>query len=183
MKKILLFAGSNSSTSINKKLIKYVADNIKEAETEIINLEDYEPPMFSVDIEKEITSPESIQKLVKKFRNYDGFVVSTPEHNHIPPAFLKSILDWLSRVHLHIFEDEPRYFEDKPLLLLSTSPGKGGATRSIEHVEYLLSFGKPKLIGKFSLPSFNHNFEDGKITDQELDQKLKDLIKKLESEV
>ena len=52
--KIIAFAGSNSSKSINKKLVTYASSLFENAEVEILDLRDYQAPVFSVDVEKEI---------------------------------------------------------------------------------------------------------------------------------
>ncbi|HIO27796.1 MAG TPA: NADPH-dependent FMN reductase, partial [Flavobacteriaceae bacterium] len=51
MKKILAFAGSNSKNSINKKLLNYVVGRIENYEVKVLELNDYEFPMFGVDHE------------------------------------------------------------------------------------------------------------------------------------
>ena len=53
MKKILAFAGSTSSTSINKKLATYGAENLKITTFDSIDLRDFDMPIFSEDEEKE----------------------------------------------------------------------------------------------------------------------------------
>ena len=52
MKKILAFAGSSSKTSINKQLATYAANQFENASVEVIDLNDYEMPVISVDKEK-----------------------------------------------------------------------------------------------------------------------------------
>jgi NAD(P)H-dependent FMN reductase len=47
--KILAFAGSNSSASINKKLVTYATTFFTEHTVDILDLNDYEMPLFSVD--------------------------------------------------------------------------------------------------------------------------------------
>jgi chromate reductase len=52
---ILAFAGSNSRQSINRKFVTSVSKYYKEADdtVEILDLNDYAMPIFSVDLEKE----------------------------------------------------------------------------------------------------------------------------------
>ena len=50
--RIFAFAGSNSSTSINKRLVIFALKSFPEAEINLIDLNDYEMPIFSVDREK-----------------------------------------------------------------------------------------------------------------------------------
>ena len=182
MKTILLFAGSNSSTSINKKLIDYTATLIEQAEAKVIDLRDFEPPMFSIDLEKEVGTHPKIKQLVELIEAADGVVVSTPEHNSMPPAFFKNILDWLSRVQ-KIRGEGPQYLHEKPTLIMSTGPGRGGAVKGRELAKTVLNYANANFIGEFSLPSFFENFQEGKIVNEEINNELKELIKQLEREV
>ena len=61
--KILAFAGSNSSQSINKKLALYAAGLFENAGVETLDLNDYELPLYSIDREKEMGKPELAGKL------------------------------------------------------------------------------------------------------------------------
>ena len=49
MKNILAFAGSNSSNSINKKLAIYASSLVEGAQVTILDLNDFELPIFGVD--------------------------------------------------------------------------------------------------------------------------------------
>ena len=77
------------------------------------------------------------------------------EHNGNPSAYTKSLLDWFSRKERH-------FAEGIPILLMSASPGRGGAAASQEVVARMLlnRFGASALI-RFSLPSFRHTFDPG----------------------
>lgn len=180
MKKVILFAGSNSSTSINKELIKYTASLFGDAEAEIIKLEDYDPPMFSVDLENELGTHPNIKNLVAKLNEADGVIMSTPEHNGMPPAFFKNILDWLSRV-AKIAGSETQYLQDKPTVLMSVSPGRGAALKARALVGNIIGHAKADLVGEFSLPEFGNNFSNGAISNPDLDAELKELVRKLEN--
>ena len=66
--KILAFAASNSTASINKQLVTHAANLIKsdilpDAEIEILDLNDYEMPIYSIDRE----SSDGIPKLANDF--------------------------------------------------------------------------------------------------------------------
>ncbi len=56
--KILALAASSSSTSINKQLATYAAGLVTGAEVEVLDINDYEMPIFSEDKEKELGQPE-----------------------------------------------------------------------------------------------------------------------------
>lgn len=171
--KIIGFSGSNSSTSINHRLILAAQKEVLKAghEMDVIRLTDYDIPMFGVDLEEEIGTPEGIIELKKKFEAYDGYIISTPEHNKNIPAFFKNILDWLSRT-------ESKTMEGKPLLLMSTSPGRYGGQNAKELIQKILPYEGGEPSAEFSLPSFNHNFNTEllEITDQELNKEFKAAI-------
>lgn len=179
MKKVILFAGSNSSTSINKELINYTASLFTKLEAEVIDLRDYEPAMFGEDLEKERGIHPQIEALVTKINEADAVIMSTPEHNSMPPAFFKNILDWLSRV-AKVSGSETQYLENKPTILMSVGPGRGGALKARAQVANMIAHAKADVVGEFSLPEFGANFSQGKITNPVLDAELKELVRKLE---
>lgn len=182
MKKVIVLAGSNSSTSINKQLVKYAGSLTKNAEIEYLALEDYEPPMFSTDLENEIGSHQTIKDLVAKFDGADGLIISTPEHNSMPPAFFKNILDWLSRTGKTIL-DGRAYLENKPVLLMSAGPGGGGAKGAQDLVAKMLGFANAKITGRFSFPGFYKNFNEDKIVNEELKSELSNLVMQFEDAI
>ena len=46
---VIAFAASSSINSINKQLVTYAASLLKDAQVEILDLNDFEMPLFSVD--------------------------------------------------------------------------------------------------------------------------------------
>jgi len=75
MKKVLVFAGSNSSTSINQMLVTYASTLLKNTEATVIELKDYPAPVFSEDIEKNEGHPETLKALNELFKSHDGFII------------------------------------------------------------------------------------------------------------
>ena len=62
--KILAFAGSNSSTSINHQLVTYAASLLNGHETTVYKMTRYPFPMYSEDAEKNEGFSNSIVELV-----------------------------------------------------------------------------------------------------------------------
>tara|TARA_B100000949_G_scaffold225967_1_gene230775 strand:+ start:458 stop:1000 length:543 start_codon:yes stop_codon:yes gene_type:complete len=178
MKKILAFAGSNSKNSINKKLLNYVVGRIENHEVKVLELNDYEFPMFGVDHENEKGYPADIQVLKMLIKEVDALVIAVNEHNGGPSAYFKNITDWLSRMEL-------KFLQDKKVLLMSTSPGKRGAASSLEYYKNVLPRFGAEVVESFSLPSFNENFdvENHKITDEILLLGLNDVVSNFEQEL
>lgn len=173
MKKILAFAGSTSSTSINKKLATFAAENLENTSFDIIDLRDFILPIYSEDEEKN-GFPESIKKFTALLDNYEGFILSLAEHNGSYAAAFKNIFDWSSRINAKIFRD-------KPLLLMATSPGGLGGKFVLAVGEQRFSRMGAKELITFSLPSFYDNFVEGKIVNKELSIALKDQVNKFEN--
>lgn len=122
MKKILVFSGSNSSQSINIQVVSYAACLLQNNAPSILDLRDFESPIYSIDSEKNDGIPENIKKLHAEFQDASGFIIACPEHNGSMPAFFKNYIDWLSRIQKNIFGN-------KPVFLLTVSPGQyGGGT-------------------------------------------------------
>lgn len=161
MKKILAIGASTSKQSINRRLANYTAGQISDAEVTLLDLNDFNMPFFSVDIEAEIGSPEAAQKFKEHIKNADGIVISFAEHNGSFAAAYKNIIDWTSRI-------EGKLWEGKPLFLMATSPGgRGGQTVLASAVSGYPHMGG-NLTAQFSLPSFNANFVDDALLDGEL---------------
>ncbi len=152
MRKILVFAGSNSENSINQKLAVYSSSFLKNVELNIIELKDFSAPLFSVDLEKKEGFPESMIALNNLIKSCDGMIISLPEYNSSMTPVFKNTVDWISRI-------ERPTFKDKPLLLLSTSAGKRGGQTNLNHVVSLMPFWGGKVIASYSLTNFNEHFD------------------------
>lgn len=170
--KILAFAGSNSQHSINKHLATYAAHQFDNAEVEVLDLNDYEIPLFSVDIEKEIGQAEKAKLFLEKIGSADILVISLAENNGNYSAAFKNLFDWSSRITKEIFQQ-------KPTLLLATSPGPRGGASVLELATNSFPRFAAQVKATFSLPTFSANFdlEKNQISNAELDKELKDIIK------
>ena len=169
MKKIVAFAGSNSSTSINKQLVEFALKYFEGFEIQLLDLNDFEMPMFSVDKEKENGYPETAYKFREEIEKADAIICSLAEHNRNYTAVFKNTIDWCSRIDINIFGD-------KPMLLMSTSPGGYGAGNAMNSGKILLPRCGAEIIETFSLPSFDKSFSEGKITDEALKTELEEKI-------
>lgn len=167
MKKILAFTGSNHSKSINQQLVNYTASLITDIKVEILNLSQWNIPIYSIDLDPDQT-PAEITQLIELIQNHDGFIISSPEHNGSTPAFFKNIIDWLSRRSKDVFEN-------KPMLLMSASPGKFGGVNNRKLLEHLLPKLGANITATYSLPSFYKNMQIGKINEDLVEELNKEL--------
>lgn len=167
MKRILAFSGSNHSNSINQELVNYTASLIKEIKVEIINISQWNIPIYSIDMDPDQT-PIEITQLIELIKNHDGFIISSPEHNGSTPAFFKNIIDWLSRRSKNVFEN-------KPMLLMSASPGKSGGVNNRKLLEHILPYLGANITATYSLSSFYQNMQKGKISEGLFEELSKEL--------
>lgn len=151
-RKAIAFAASNSSRSINKMLVTYASGLLRDAEVEILDLNDYELPLFGVDLEDELGQPEPAQTFLRKIGECDGLVISLAEHNGAYSVAYKNLFDWMSRIN-------PKVYQDKPMVLLSTSPGGRGGQSVMElALAQMPRFGG-QVRASVSVPSFGDNFD------------------------
>jgi chromate reductase len=170
--KIIAFAGSNSQQSINKHLAAYAANQFENAVVEVLDLNDFEMPLFSVDLEREIGQHEIAKLFLKKIESADILVVSLAENNGNYSVAFKNVFDWSSRIAKDVFQQ-------KPMLLMATSPGPRGGAPVLEIAKTAFPRYGAQVKGLFSLPSFNENFdlEKNEISNPEFDNELKTIVK------
>jgi NAD(P)H-dependent FMN reductase len=162
MATILAFAGSNSTTSINFKLVKYTVSLIVGHDVQILNMANFPFPMYSEDYEKENGFSNSLIELKNDITHANAIVISVNEHNSNPSAYFKNLIDWLSRL-------EQSFISNKKVFLLSTSPGKRGGIGAQEVVNNMLTRFGAEITATFSLPSFYDNYDAEKgISEPEL---------------
>lgn len=172
--KIIAFAASSSKESINKQLVTYAASLVEAAEVEVLDLNDYELPLFSVDREKELGQPTLAKAFLDKLSSADALVISFAEHNGNYSTAWKNLFDWCSRI-------EQKIFQKKPTIVLSTSPGEHGGETVLNIVVNSLPRFAADIKGSMSLPSFFENFdtENGQIIHSKFDSQLKATMHQL----
>lgn len=176
MKKIIAFGGSNSKNSINKQLAVFVAGMITTAETKVIDLNDFAAPLYGVDLESESGIAQEALDLISEFKSVDGFVISLAEHNGSYSAAFKNIFDWLSRI-------EGTIFQDKPVLLMATSPGGRGGQSVLEAAKIRFPRHGANIVASFSLPSFGDNFSAEGIKDEKLATQISQATRVFEAAI
>ncbi len=172
--KIVAFAATSSRNSINKKLVTYATSLIDGADVEILDINDYEMPLFSVDREAELGHPDEAKAFLAKIGEADALIISFAEHNGTYTAAYKNLFDWMSRVDRNIFQN-------KPSVYLATSPGPGAAKNVLATATSAAPHFGAELVGELSIGKFQSVFDDnaGKITDAEIDSQLRDVLSNL----
>ena len=171
MSKILAFGASSSNNSINKKLASFVANKIAPQEAILIDLNDYEMPIYSDDRKKADGIPEKAYEFKNLIKASDGIIISLAEHNGSYTAAFKNIYDWISVI-------EEIVWNYKPILLLSASNGSRGGKSVMSAALSRFSIQSKFEIPNFSLPKFEENFSEKEgITNKKLMGLLEKEIK------
>lgn len=173
--KIVGFAGSNSKNSINKELLDYALNNINGAEINVLDLNDFEMPIYSIDRQNENGFPKEAQDFHQAIVEADGLVITLAEHNGNFSVALKNILDWVSRIDM-------AFLKNKKLLVLSTSPGGYGGGNVLEvGLKYFGQFASGEIVESSTFPSFYDNFKAGEIVNDDLKAVIDTKIKTFET--
>jgi len=169
MKKIIAFAGSNSKSSINKTLANYAAEQIKNVEISLLDLNDFELPLYGIDLENEHGIPDNAHNFLNEIKASDGIVLSLAEHNGAYSTAFKNIFDWMSRI-------DGKLWNDKPMLLMATSPGGRGGATVLDIARNRFPYMGGNIVADFSLPFFSKNFTPNGIADEDLKTSLHSAI-------
>ncbi|CCQ12623.1 hypothetical protein PALB_35630 [Pseudoalteromonas luteoviolacea B = ATCC 29581] len=172
--KVFAFAATSSRQSINKQLVQYATSLIANADIELIDLNDFEMPIYSTDRETEHGIPDAAQRFFDKITHADAVIISFAEHNGTYTAAYKNVFDWASRINQKVFQN-------KPMLLLSASPGPGGAKSVLTQANASAPFFAAQVKGSLSVPSFYDNFDmvSGKLNNAQLNEQLTAQVKAL----
>ena len=170
--KILAFAATSSKESINKALVTHAGrvlqnDINSDAEVEVIDLNDFEMPIYSIDREKEDGIHALAQAFFEKITAADALLISYAEHNGSYTAAYKNIFDWASRIQMKVFQN-------KPMVIMSSSAGPNGGANVLKTAEQSAPYFGAQVKASFSVGSFYKNFnqELGQLSNAELSQTL-----------
>lgn len=172
--RLLAFGASNSSTSINRQLVTWAAGRLEGWSATVIDLNDFEMPLFSVDREKAGGIPEAAHRFRAAVGAADALLISFAEHNGNNTAAFKNLFDWTSRINTQVWQG-------KPMVLLSTSPGQGGGARSLAVGETAAPFYGGEVLASLAVPKFYENFDlaEGELTDPALIAGVEDALEPL----
>jgi len=131
--------------------------------------------LFSEDREQDLGHPKLAQDFLARIAASDALMISFAEHNGSYSVAWKNLFDWSSRVGKKVFQD-------KPMVLLSTSPGaRGGATVLAAATSSMPFFGGD-VKASLAIPNFHENFDAqrGELRNEGLNSKLIDAVSRLQ---
>ncbi|MDA3614954.1 NADPH-dependent FMN reductase [Polluticaenibacter yanchengensis] len=177
--KILVFAASNSSKSINNRLVTYVARQFAEGnDINHIRIHDYEMPIYQMDREAANGIPQEAHQFAELIDSSDLIIISLAEHNSNFSVGFKNIYDWVSRIKGR------KPWNGKKLFLLSTSEGARGGGNVMDIALNVFPRHSAEIVGHFSLPQFSQNFNDETgVTNAELNAPLEAAIEQVKTKL
>lgn len=149
--KIIAFAASSSRNSINQKLVRYAAGLVANADVEMLDLNDYELPLFSEEKEKELGQPQLAHDFLMKLASADTLLISFAEHNGTYAAAYKNLFDWCSRIK--------KPYQNKPMVMLATSPGDRGGAMVLQQAVSSAAHFDGEVKGSLAVPNFHAHFD------------------------
>ena len=182
--KLLAFAASNASHSINRQLVDYAVGLLADGQIEgvpagaleisSLDLNDFEMPIYSIDRQNADGIPQPAHDFYHLLGAADALLISFAEHNGSYTVAYKNVFDWASRIDM-------RVYHDKPIVMLSTSPGGGGGGFVLRTAAHLAGYFGNEVLASLAVPRFGENFdtEASRLTDPDLDVQLRQALAKL----
>ena len=174
--KILAIPATNSRNGLNRQIIAAAARLLEgglvaDAEVEILDLNDYEMPIFSVERQESGGVPEAAQRFYDKIGGADAVIVSFAEHNGSYSAAWKNVYDWASRIDTGVYQGTK-------VALFATSPGPRGGAGVLENATVSAPFFGADVVGSLSIPSFGANFDSdtGEISNPEIRARFEEIL-------
>ncbi len=176
-KNVIAFGASNSKQSINKQFVQFTANKLRNTEVIILDLNDFELPIYSIDLEKKSGIPDNAIRFSKFIKESDAIIISIAEHNGLYTSAFKNLWDWISRI------DGMNIWSGKPMFLLSTSPSKKERNYVMKvSLDLFPAFGA-KILAKYTLPSFNHYFKENQIIEENHARNFESELRKFQEHI
>jgi len=135
--KIGYIVGSISSTSLNRRLAKALA-NVAPEGVELVEIPIKDLPFYSPDYDADF--PQVARDFKQAIADVDGVVIVTPEYSRSIPGVLKNALDWAARPY------GQGSFNGKPTAIIGTSGGPISTAAAQQHLRAILGhFNAPTL--------------------------------------
>ena len=177
--KILAIAASNSRDGINRRLIGHAVRLLEggivpDAEVEVLDLNDYEMPIYSTERQHELGVLEPAQRFFAAVGAADAVVISYAEHNGSYTVAWKNLYDWASRIDMQVWQG-------RKLAMFATSPGSRGGAGVLELATTTAPFFGADLVGSLSIPRFGEAFDvaAGELSDPELRTEFEKVLSAL----
>jgi chromate reductase len=169
--KVLAISGSLRPDSYNTKLLR-VAEELLPPDVEL-ELYDGLKAVPPYDDEDDVEpAPPAVAALRQALADADGVLIATPEYNSSVPGQLKNALDWVSRPLMK------NPLRNKPVVVVGASTGAFGAVWAQGELRKVLSaIGARVVDAEVAVGHAHTRFdEDGRLTDESLQEQLQESI-------
>ena len=124
--RILAFAASLRSASLNHKLIQLAARLAARegAEVDLARFREFDMPLYDGDEDTAHGLPEGARKLQQRVEGAGALMIAVPEYNYSIPGPFKNAIDWVSRAR-------PMPWRGRAVYLMSTAPSPMGGVRGL----------------------------------------------------
>lgn len=170
-RRLLVIPASARTGSLNVQLARHAATAAEAAgwQTRLLDLRALELPVYDGDLEASSGVPAGALALQQAIADSEAVLVVTPEYNGFPTPLFVNAFDWLSRIQpAHGRPAGLATTADKPVGLLSASPGPLGGLRSMNFVRQYLQMAFAMLVvpQQFALGKANEAFNaEGTLAD------------------
>ena len=161
MTRLLLLSASLRRDSLNTRLLQHLQTGLQaHCVPDLLLPQQVALPLFDQDLEHEPALVQQVRTLHARIAACDGVLVASPEYNGQPPAYLKNLVDWVSRLG-YIDGHSASPFCDRPLLLCSASTGWSGGAVAMPHARALFGYVGALVIGdSVSIPYADQAWDD-----------------------
>ncbi len=171
--RILAFAASVRTGSLNKRLITLAASLAREtgADVDLADMREFDMPLYDGDLEERAGLPPGAQELKRRVERADALLISTPEYNYSVSGVFKNAIDWVSRAR-------PMPWRGKSVYLMSASPSPMGGIRGLWQARIPLEgCGALVFPDMFALSHANEAFDaSGQLVNEKLAGRLRTEI-------
>jgi chromate reductase len=179
---ILVIPGSARIGSLNRRLAKFASNHARAQGLQVTEFDPHElkMPVYDGDLEASSGVPQGASRLREAVAASDGLLLVTPEYNAFPTPLVINAFDWLSRITAT--PSHPAGLAstaNKPVALLSASPGPGGALRSMNYLRQYLQSAFQMLVvpQQFALGKAHEAFdESGMLSDARAAQSVATVL-------
>ncbi|MBT9499694.1 MAG: NAD(P)H-dependent oxidoreductase [Burkholderiaceae bacterium] len=179
---ILIIPGSLRQDSLNSTLAAFASRqaHVLGLKTTLMDLRRLKLPVYDGDLEASSGVPKEALQLQQAIAGCDAVLVVTPEYNGFPTPLVINAFDWLSRITAT--ESQTAGLSttaNKPVALMSASPGPGGALRSMNFLRQYLQMAFQMIVvpQQFALGRAHEAFDEaGELKDARSVQSVKTVL-------
>ena len=179
--KILAIPATNSPNGRNRQLIDHAArllegGLIADATVDVLDLNDYEMPLYSLRRQDELGIPDPAQRFFDEIGAADAVIVSFAEHNGSYTVAWKNVYDWASRIAMGVYQG-------RRVALFATAPGARGGQGVLDHAAVVTPFFGGEVVGSLAIPRFDEHFDRvaGELIEPDLRARFEGILASLDA--